>query len=321
MAVPVAVQSRSGAGFSLVELVMALFVLSFGVLGLATTTLFVTRQLTLSEVTTARATAVQSVMERLRATPYDSIGAGQETIGPMVVSWSVTVANAQTKTIRIVSVGPGQVSFTESQSIPMLSAGVVELEQTAEYVVEASDGSVRISIANRSGFLDFDPWETQPMFSSPAMFVDQAPVVVQDQPLVQQASRRMSIAFDNTPIVDVLFTFSEFSGKSIVPGSSVVGAVTADIRDQAWDDALEVILASRGLIGIEDENGIIRVAGIENLNQQEAIEPLLTVPYRISYGTSAEMALATAQLISDRGPGRGGPGCQHGDRDRHPEGS
>ena len=87
MFAPDAGETPTKAGFSVVELVMAIFVLAFGVLGLATTTLFVTRQLTLSEVTTARAVAIQSVMERIHATPYDSIGAGGDTLGPMVISW------------------------------------------------------------------------------------------------------------------------------------------------------------------------------------------------------------------------------------------
>ncbi len=126
MCAPDAVETRAKAGFSLVELVMAIFVLAFGVLGLATTTLFVTRQLTLSEVTTARAVAIQSVMERIRSTPYDSIGAGGDNIGPMVVSWSVTATTAQTKAVRIVTVGPGLASISEGQSIPMLSNAVAD---------------------------------------------------------------------------------------------------------------------------------------------------------------------------------------------------
>jgi prepilin-type N-terminal cleavage/methylation domain-containing protein len=120
------VDTRCRAGFSLVELVMALVVLSFGVLGLATTTLFVTRQLTLAEVTTARAIAIQSVMERIRSTPFDSIGPGGETIGSVAVSWSVTASSTQTKSVRIVSVGPGQVPISASQSISMLSSGVAD---------------------------------------------------------------------------------------------------------------------------------------------------------------------------------------------------
>ncbi len=126
MRTPDAVETRAKAGFSLVELVMAIFVLAFGVLGLATTTLFVTRQLTLSEVTTARAVAIQSVMERIHATPYDSIGAGGDTIGPMVISWSVTATTAQTKALRIVTVGPGLASISEGHPTPRLSNAVAD---------------------------------------------------------------------------------------------------------------------------------------------------------------------------------------------------
>ncbi len=117
---------RAKAGFSLVELIMALFVLAFGVLGLATTTLLVTRQLTLAEVTTARATALQSVMERLRATPYDSIRVGGDTIGPMVVSWTPTVTTGQMTAVRIVTLGPGPVPRAGVQAIPMLSGSVAD---------------------------------------------------------------------------------------------------------------------------------------------------------------------------------------------------
>ena len=117
---------RADAGFSLVELVMALFVLAFGVIGLATTTLFITRQLTLAEVTTSRVAAIQSVMERIRATPYDSIKAGGDTIGPLVVSWAPTATTLQTKMVEIVAVGPGQASISETGSAPMLSSAVTD---------------------------------------------------------------------------------------------------------------------------------------------------------------------------------------------------
>ena len=118
--------TRAEAGFSFVELITSLFVLAFGVLGLATTTLFVTRRLTLAEVTTARVTAIQSVMERIRAAPYDSISAGGDTIGPLVVSWTPTVVTTQTQVVRIVTtVGPGLASISEGGP-PMLSSAVAD---------------------------------------------------------------------------------------------------------------------------------------------------------------------------------------------------
>ncbi len=119
-------KTRDEAGFSLVELVMAVVVLAFGVVGMATTTLFITRQLTLAEVTTARVTAIQSVMERIRTTPYDSICEGTDTMGAIVVSWSEMAHMAQTKSVRMVTMGPGLVSMSGGQSTPMMSSTVAD---------------------------------------------------------------------------------------------------------------------------------------------------------------------------------------------------
>ncbi len=123
---PDARNTQRRAGFSLIELVMSLVVLAFGVVGLATTSLFITRQLTLAEITTARATATRSAMERIRATPYDSIGPGSDTTGAMVVSWTVRATTSQTTTLGLVTLGPGLASISEGQSTPMLSSAVAD---------------------------------------------------------------------------------------------------------------------------------------------------------------------------------------------------
>ena len=46
------------------------------------------------------------------------------------------------------------------------------------------------------------------------------------------------MTFTNAPIAEVLFTFAEFSGRSIIPGSEVEATISAEIRDQPWDVAL-----------------------------------------------------------------------------------
>ena len=200
----------------------------------------------------------------------------------------------------------GVLSVRTSQYSEDIVRVVVDLEGMREYTVTASRGAVRISLHDSGG--EFDPWESPSLSFDPALVATAAPFVAAAAPFaaplvqIQESDRRISVSFDNTPIEDVLFTFAEFSDKSIVAGSDVAGiVVTADIRDQAWDDALEEILQSRGLVAFESETGIIRIDAIQNINDREAIEPLLTVPYRINYGTSQEMALAIGQLISGRG--------------------
>lgn len=96
-------------GFSLIEVVVALVILAVGVLGLAGTTAVVVRQVTLADVTTERAAALQAVVERLRAAPYDSVDTGVDTVGLFTATWT-TSDLGRSKIVRIVTVGPGLVS-------------------------------------------------------------------------------------------------------------------------------------------------------------------------------------------------------------------
>jgi type IV pilus assembly protein PilV len=98
---------RGSGGFSLIELIIALIILTFGVLGMAGTTALVVRQTTLADVNTERSAALQSVVERIRATSYNSVGTGSSTVGAFTVSWSVASSTGNTKTVRVITTGPG----------------------------------------------------------------------------------------------------------------------------------------------------------------------------------------------------------------------
>src|SRR5690606_31186832 len=111
---------------------------------------------------------------------------------------------------------------------------------------------------------------------------------------------RITIYFDNVDIRDVLATFAEFSGRSIIPGMGVQGTVTADIRDQPWDVALEAILSAYGLAARELESGIIRVDQISKLRELEAAEPMDTRRFQIKYARADSALLQTIRgLLSD----------------------
>lgn len=90
----------------MVELVIALIVLTVGLLGMAGTTAWVVRQSTLAQMTSKRTAAVESVVERLRATPYDDLAAGVDTLEGYHLSWTVTSGTRSTE-ITIFSRGPG----------------------------------------------------------------------------------------------------------------------------------------------------------------------------------------------------------------------
>jgi prepilin-type N-terminal cleavage/methylation domain-containing protein len=95
---------KARAGFTLVEVLVALIILTVGVLGLAGTTALAVRQVTVADITAERATALQSVIERLRSQPYANLAS--DSIGRFGVTWTVTAAPRSTE-VEIVTVGPG----------------------------------------------------------------------------------------------------------------------------------------------------------------------------------------------------------------------
>jgi len=103
--------TRSRGGFSVVEVIIAMVILTVGVLGLAGTTAFIVRQTTLSDLMTERSAAFQTVIDRLQSLPYDSVGSGADSVGIFAVTWTATTMGGQNKMVRIITTGPGMTSI------------------------------------------------------------------------------------------------------------------------------------------------------------------------------------------------------------------
>ncbi|NIP60477.1 MAG: AMIN domain-containing protein [Gemmatimonadetes bacterium] len=217
----------------------------------------------------------------------------------------------------------GVLGIRSSQYSDEIVRIVLELVDAPDYAVVQGDGMLRIVLENRRG--PFEPWSSRGLGESAAgpssggsatpdnggsaagsssAFASAGrlsePVVNSSFPL-QQRGRRITISFTSTPIQDVLFTFSEYSGRSIVPGAQVSGQVTADIRDQPWDVALQAILDAQGLVARETPEGIIRVDNLQNLSARDSVVPLVTRPFRINFATAEELQQSIQPLLSSRG--------------------
>ena len=109
--------------------------------------------------------------------------------------------------------------------------------------------------------------------------------------------------FQDTDIRDVITSFSQFSGRTIVVGKGVTGIVTASIKNQPWDVALRSILQSQGLNALEDSNGIITVDSYTNIADRAKVEPLYTHVISVNYAKAEIMAATVKSLL---GAGCGG---------------
>jgi type IV pilus assembly protein PilQ len=111
----------------------------------------------------------------------------------------------------------------------------------------------------------------------------------------------ISVSFRDTPILDVLATFADFAGRSIVAGTGVSGNITADIRNQPWDVALEAILSSHALAAREMPSGIILVESLAALGRRGQEEELITQAFPIRYISVDSVVNAMRPLLGDAG--------------------
>jgi prepilin-type N-terminal cleavage/methylation domain-containing protein len=111
------------AGFSLLELIIALTILAIGTLGMAGTTVYAVQSITLSGLATDRAAARQAATEMIMAQPYDSVAARSDTIGAYAMSWGVTNAG-DWKSVELITVGPGRIPSADGSS-PAGTVGTV----------------------------------------------------------------------------------------------------------------------------------------------------------------------------------------------------
>ena len=184
---------------------------------------------------------------------------------------------------------------------------VVDLERPVAYTVSSDAEGLKVRFQVTGAFA---PWSSgsPAVAAAPQVAAPQAPTQTA-LPQSQSASvtalrgqqRPITVTFEGADIKDVLASFAEFTGRSIVPGSGVSGTVTATIRQQPWDLALQTILSAYGLAAQELPSGIIQVDQLENLQARMTQEPLVTRTFRINYVPVPEMQTSLEPLSSERG--------------------
>jgi type IV pilus assembly protein PilQ len=189
-----------------------------------------------------------------------------------------------------------------SQHTPTTVRVVLDLDRATSYRVERVAEGLRVSLA--SGATAFEPWSSggpAPRYASNSALPMAAPrAAAQQQQQQQQPGRRITVSFENTEMRDVLATFAEFSGRSIIGGTDV-GSILVDgvsFNNQPWDLALRTLLQAYGLAAEEMAGGIIRVDAIERLAARAAAEPVLTRSFRINYVPVGDLARTFEGMVT-----------------------
>ncbi len=128
--------------------------------------------------------------------------------------------------------------------------------------------------------------------------------------------QRLTLNFQDIETRAVLQLLAETSGRNIVVSDTVQGNVTLRLRNVPWDQALDIVMTTKGLDMRENGNVIIvapaeEIAAREtaDLEAQQAIselEPLYSEFLQVNYAKAADLAdlidaEETNSLLSERG--------------------
>ena len=92
----------------MLEVVVAMMILSLGIAGMAGTSAVVVKQTVESQTRNKKTAAARTVSEQLRSIPFDSVRNGDAVVGQYRLNWVVTSSSFRAKRLQIVAEGIAQ---------------------------------------------------------------------------------------------------------------------------------------------------------------------------------------------------------------------
>ncbi len=192
---------------------------------------------------------------------------------------------------------------------PRKRIDVLDFATPASYIdILRSGRDVQVKILANTAF-DFD---TSRNGANYIVDIKKVKPKAKTNPLVQKKKhykgKKLSLNFQDIEVRSVLQLLADFTDKNIVVSDSVKGNITLRLKDVPWDQALDIVLESKGL-AMRSNGNVIWVAQATELEAKEqrdlqahkrkqALEPLITEYIPVNYAKAADML---AMIQSDTG--------------------
>ena len=161
-------------------------------------------------------------------------------------------------------------------------------------------------------------WEHN-AYQSDTQFVVEVKAAAQDPSRASQRGRyvgeKLSLNFQNVEVRAVLNVIADFTDLNVITSDTVAGSITLRLKDVPWDQALDIILQTRGLdmrkagnviwIAPRDELATREKLALEAQSQISELEQTRTESFQINYQRAADvqklLSDATQRILSKRG--------------------
>ena len=182
---------------------------------------------------------------------------------------------------------------------------------------KASDGSTLIEILP-TGTWEYLAYQADSEFSINVKPVSKVDADRKRKDAFEYTGEKLSLNFQDIEVRSVLQLIADFTGLNLVASDTVNGRITLRLQNVPWDQALELILKTKGLdkrqvgnvllVAPADEIAAREQLELESQKKVEALAPLRTEYISINHANASELkALISsaggkaASLLSERG--------------------
>ncbi len=163
-------------------------------------------------------------------------------------------------------------------------------------------------------------WEQSAYQSDDQFVLEVRPLKIDANKLTQgpgYSGEKLSLNFQNIEVRSLLQVIADFTNFNVVTSDTVTGSVTLRLKDVPWDQALDIILQSRGL-GVKKNGNVLWVAPKDELAAKEQVEleskrkiadlePTRTQSFQLNYARAEDVARGlTGQSQGATGGGASG---------------
>lgn len=175
-----------------------------------------------------------------------------------------------------------------------------------------NDGGNTIMVIQPQGEFEYLAYQTDSKLT-----ISVKPVIKDDKRKKQEfayAGEKLSLNFQDIEVRSVLQLIADFTSLNLVASDSVNGKITLRLQNVPWDQALDLILKTKGLdkrtignvmlVAPADEIAQRERLEMESNNQSEKLSALRSEFIQVNYAKAADMLILVngpSKLLSERG--------------------
>ncbi len=162
-------------------------------------------------------------------------------------------------------------------------------------------------------------WEHSAYQSDNQFVLEVRPLKLDPNKLTQGAGfsgEKLSLNFQNIEVRALLQVIADFTNFNVVTSDTVTGSVTLRLKDVPWDQALDIIMQSKGL-GVRKNGNVLWIAPKDELAAKEQLEleskkkiaelePVRTQSFQLNYARADDVARGLSGLTGGGGQGAAG---------------